>query len=164
MRRSLVLFLSLSSLAHAWIAPSAANRQTRLSLSEEVSVDQDRNPNKPELPLLKGDFDWDAKFGDDSDWVSDPSEIPGKIVLNELALAKQVTDLGRLEDVYRARRVEAEEANQAQVGFVENAELLNGRTAMFFLVTGLLTELWTGVSMPGQVEELLRVAGLLGFE
>ena len=49
------------------------------------------------------------------------------------------------------------------VGFVPVAEIVNGRLAMFFLVTGLLTEYWTGVSLPGQVEEMLRISGVIGF-
>ena len=36
-------------------------------------------------------------------------------------------------------------------GFSEQAEIINGRTAMFFLVTGLLTEYWTGQTIPEQV-------------
>jgi len=34
---------------------------------------------------------------------------------------------------------------------------------MFFLVVGLLTEYWTGVSFTGQIEEMLRVTGVIGM-
>jgi hypothetical protein len=39
--------------------------------------------------------------------------------------------------------------------------MYNGRFAMFFLVVGLLTEYWTGVTFPGQIEEMLRVGGFI---
>ena len=120
------------------------------------------NPNNPNLPELKGDFDWDAKFGGDDDWITE--NVPGKIVLNEIELAQQVTELSKLEEQWRKDRLRSEYDEAQNVGFVEKAELLNGRTAMFFLVTGLLTEYWTGVTMPGQVEEMLRIGGFIGFD
>lgn len=145
---------------------------TRLAASteEEVSsssVDDDddddgprRNPDRPELPELKGDFDWDAKFGGDDDWITE--NVPGKIVLNEIELAAQVTELNKLEERWRKQRINREYEKARILGWTEQAEMYNGRFAMFFLVVGLLTEYWTGVSMPGQVEELLRVAGVIG--
>ena len=38
----------------------------------------------------------------------------------------------------------------------EQAEIINGRSAMFFIVVGLLTELWTGQSIPEQVVTMAR--------
>lgn len=114
------------------------------------------------LPELKGDFDWDAKFGGDDDWITE--DVPGKIVLDDVTLAKQVTALDKLESQWRKERLQKEYEDSRKVGWVGEAELLNGRFAMFFLVTGLLTELWTGVSLPGQVEEMLRVGGVIGFD
>ena len=102
------------------------------------------------------------KFGGDDDWITE--NVPGKIVLNEIELAKQVTALNQLEEKWRKERLMREYESSRTVGFVENAEMLNGRFAMFFLTTGLLTELWTGVTIPGQVEEMLRIGGFLGFE
>ena len=49
-------------------------------------------------------------------------------------------------------------------GFSEQAEIVNGRTAMFFLVVGLLTELWTGQSIPDQIFTMLRVGGFVGLD
>ena len=48
-------------------------------------------------------------------------------------------------------------------GFSEKAEILNGRFAMFFLVTGLLTELWTGETVPDQIAILGRTLGFIGL-
>jgi hypothetical protein len=145
-------------------------RSNRLSLSvgatKEVSkVEEDEpsmNPNNPKLPELKGDFDWDAKFGGDADWITE--NIPGRVVLDEITLAKQVTALNQLEEKWRKERVEKDYVQGKVAGWTENAQLLNGRFAMFFLVTGLLTEYWTGVSLPGQVEVMLRTGGFLGME
>ena len=120
------------------------------------------NPDRPELPELKGDFDWDAKFGGDDDWITE--NVPGKIVLGELELAAQVTALGKLEEKWRKKRLQEEYEAARILGWTERAETYNGRFAMFFLVVGLLTELWTGISLPGQVEEMLRVGGVIGFE
>ena len=120
------------------------------------------NPDRPELPEIPGEYDWDAKYSGDADWVTNPEEIPGKRVLSELELAQQAAALGKLEDEWRNRRDAEEDEDAKKVGFVARAEMLNGRTAMFFLVTGLLTEYWTGVSLPGQVEEMLRITGVIG--
>jgi hypothetical protein len=121
------------------------------------------NPNRPELPQLKGDFDWDAKFGTDDDWISGPS-VPGRAVLNDLELAAQVTALGKLEEKWKKARQQEEYDDARLLGWTTQAETYNGRYAMFFLVVGLLTEYWTGITFPGQVEEMLRVGGVIGFE
>ena len=52
----------------------------------------------------------------------------------------QSTDLDKLSDTWSRARDLREYEEGLQTGFVERAELLNGRTAMFFLVVGLLTE------------------------
>lgn len=128
----------------------------------ESYVEPGRNPNKPELPELKGDFDWDAKFAADEDWLTE--NVPGKVVLGELELAAQVTALDKLEEKWRKQRQSKEYDAARLLGWTEQAEAYNGRYAMFFLVVGLLTEYWTGFSMPEQVEEMLRIGGIIGFE
>lgn len=134
----------------------------RETTESDIDDEPKMNPDNPNLPELKNDFDWDEKFGGDDDWVTE--NVPGKIVLNEVDLAKQVTALGQLEEKWRKEREIKEYEGSRKTGFVELAELTNGRFAMFFLATGLLTELWTGVSMPGQVEEMLRIGGFIGFD
>ncbi|KAL3804384.1 hypothetical protein HJC23_011312 [Cyclotella cryptica] len=118
------------------------------------------NPDNPALPELKGDYDWDAEFAEDPDWITE--NVPGKIVLNELELAAQATALSKLEEGYRKERLAKEYEEARIIGFVPQAEMYNGRFAMFFLVVGLLTELWTGISIPGQIEEMARVGGFIG--
>ena len=167
--RVCLVALSLASAVNGF-APlrplsSAVGQYSVVTLSESAESDLEEpkmNPTNPNLPELKGDFDWDAKFGGDDDWITE--NVPGKIVLNEIELAKQVTELNKLEEKWRKERQIEEYEESRTVGWVGNAELLNGRFAMFFLATGLLTEYWTGVSLPGQVEELLRIGGFIGFE
>uniref|UniRef100_A0A7R9WRJ7 High light inducible protein n=1 Tax=Craspedostauros australis TaxID=1486917 RepID=A0A7R9WRJ7_9STRA len=148
------------------ISSSSVARTTRLHAEEAeekaTEVPEGMNPDNPNLPALKGDFDWDAKFAGDDDWITE--NVPGKIVLNEIELAQQATEMNKLEEKWRKERQFAEYEAERNVGWTANAELLNGRFAMFFLVTGLLTEYWTGVSLPGQVEELLRIGGFIGFD
>ena len=161
-----ILLLSSVLTTHAF-APKAFQSRHFITALHETAAENDidepaMNPDNPALPELKGDFDWDEKFAGDDDWITE--NVPGKVVLNEIALAEQVTALNKLEETWRKERLREEYEDSATVGFVGNAELLNGRFAMFFLATGLLTELWTGVSIPGQVEELLRIGGFIGFD
>jgi hypothetical protein len=145
----------------------SSNKSDYLSnLSQQKNQDlsePQRNPDRPELPAIPGDYDWDAKYAGDADWMVG-TQVPGKRTLNDIELAQQVTALSALEDKWRKQREYAEYEDSKNVGFVPKAELINGRTAMFFLVTGLLTEYWTGISLPGQVEEMLRIAGVIGFD
>jgi Chlorophyll A-B binding protein len=145
--------------------PQTTTTSTRLNgetLESEPASSSDSDDNPYGLPEIQGDFDWDSKFAGDPDWITE--DVPGKIVMNEIDLAAQVTALNKMEEAYKKQRLQKEYEESKTVGWVSNAELLNGRTAMFFLATGLLTELWTGVSMPGQVEEMLRIGGFIGFD
>jgi len=97
-----------NGLATATTTISPASTQlfeSTLSAEEgDAASDEDApaNPDYPNLPEVKGDFDWDAKFGGDDDWITE--NVPGKIVLDEITLAKQVTALNNLEDTYRKQR------------------------------------------------------------
>jgi len=126
----------------------------------EKFTEPGRNPNNPALPELKDDYDWDARFGSDPDWITD--NVPGKVVLNDVELAAQVTSLGKLEEKWRKERLARDYDDARILGWTEMAETYNGRFAMFFLVVGLLTEYWTGVTIPGQIEEMARVGGFIG--
>lgn len=157
--------------AEAFVVPSAST--TKLSvpktkLSAETGFDGEAPAEEapvddgPTLPEIKGDFDWDAKFGGDDDWITE--DVPGKVVLDEISLARQVTALNALEEKYRKVREQDEIDDYQITGWVGNAEILNSRFAMFFLAVGLFTEAFTGISMPGQVEEMLRITGFIGFD
>jgi len=86
---------------------------------------------------------------------------PGKVVLNEIQLAEQKKALNQLGDRWEAERKELERTEKRIFGWVPGAERLNGRLAMFFFFTGLLTEYWTGDTIPEQVELLARTLGFL---
>jgi hypothetical protein len=165
MARQLSLVAALlAASCEGFVAPRP--QITRITLSESIVdqpiEEQKMNPDNPNLPQLKGDFDWDAKFGGDDDWITE--DVPGKTVMNEIDLAKQVTALNKLEEKWRKERAFEVYDAERKVGWTAQAEILNGRSAMFFLVTGLFTEAFTGISMPGQVEEMLRIGGFIGFD
>lgn len=157
-----------SATMHTLSTASTSSSPTQLFASETASdnkasdVDDSpkMNPDNPALPALKGDYDWDAEYAADDDWIT--TNVPGKIVVNEIELAAQVTELSKLEEKYRAVRKEKEYEDARIIGWVPQAEMYNGRYAMFFLTVGLLTEYWTGISIPGQIEEMARVGGFIG--
>uniref|UniRef100_A0A6U3SNU5 High light inducible protein n=1 Tax=Ditylum brightwellii TaxID=49249 RepID=A0A6U3SNU5_9STRA len=166
-----LLLLTLNGLALSFTAPSkpvafttAVGRgQPLCESAAEVELDDDAprmNPDMPNLPEIKGDYDWDEKFAGDSDWIT--TDVPGKVVLNDVQLAAQVTALSKLEEKWRKERLQKEYDEARLLGWTSQAETYNGRFAMFFLVVGLLTEYWTGVTIPGQIEEMLRVGGFIG--
>ena len=130
----------------------------------EMGAEPKVNPARPELPEIPGDYNWDEKFSGDDDWIADPTLVPGKQVVDPAQLQTQASALDALETKWRKQRDMEIEEDIQNVGWVPRAEIINGRTAMFFLVTGLLTEYWTGVSLPGQVEEMLRIGGFIGFD
>lgn len=65
--------------------------------------------------------------------------------------------------VYTTRKQEKEADFTRFFGWVPYAETLNGRLAMFFIFTGVLTELWTGYTLPQQVGLMLRVLRSIGI-
>ncbi|KAL7428420.1 hypothetical protein ACHAXH_006039 [Discostella pseudostelligera] len=182
MAKNLTIFLTVLSVTctSAFISPGASQRcvvptssaspspslPTQLFASETAASDVDdnpkMNPDNPALPALKGDYDWDAEYAADDDWIT--TNVPGKIVVNEIELAAQVTELSKIEEKYRAIRKAKEYEDARIIGWVPQAEMYNGRYAMFFLAVGLLTEYWTGISIPGQIEEMARVGGFIGPE
>jgi hypothetical protein len=162
MKLLILSLFGLISTCNAFAPSSSISHQKIVSplFSSEEIEEAPRNPDKPELPEIKGDFDWDAKFAGDDDWIVD--NVPGKMTLGEVELAAQSTALGRIEERYRKVRLQEEYDAARILGWTGRAETFNGRFAMFFLVVGLLTEYWTGITIPGQIEEMLRVGGFIG--
>jgi len=89
------------------------------------------------------------------------SFIPGKIIIPDNIIKEREIKLKALSEAWKKERLAKEEKNRKTIGFTKNSEILNGRMAMFFFVTGLLTELWTGQTIPGQIETILRTLGIL---
>jgi len=159
--KSVVLFILVSLSISSAFTLTSSSLKINNNLNQRYSSSSNTNEkSKPELPEIKGDYNWDEKFATDPEWITE--NIPGKTVLNQLELAAQVSALSKLEDKYRKERL-AKEYDEARIlGWTSQAEMYNGRFAMFFLVVGLLTEYWTGISLPGQIEEILRVGGFIG--
>lgn len=133
--------------------------KTAAEVAAEIEAEDSRSTSG-RLPKLRNNlYDEDEKFKDDPDWKTE--NVPGKIVINDVELAAQVAALNNLEEKWRKVRLQREYAENRFLGWTAKAETYNGRYAMFFLVVGLLTELWTGVSIPGQVEEMGRVLGFI---
>lgn len=87
--------------------------------------------------------------------------IPGKIKVEESEIIERERKLKSLAEVWKRERIVEEESARQLFGFTKNSEILNGRLAMFFLTTGLLTEIWTKQTIIGQIETMLRIIGLL---
>merc|ERR1719440_1800044 len=68
---------------------------------------------------------------------------PAMYVMSEVELAEQSSKMDALAAKWRKRQQQAEVIEAQQVGWCPNAERINGRFAMFFLVTGLITEYYT---------------------
>ncbi|KAG5183475.1 hypothetical protein JKP88DRAFT_238520 [Tribonema minus] len=90
--------------------------------------------------------------------------VPGKIVVDDATLAQQQIDLEKYARQLRRQRLDREAEEARLLGWTPAAEINNGRAAMFFIVVGILTEYWTGQSMPQQVETMASVMGLLPLD
>jgi len=163
----LAFFYSCSAFAPAIIQNkgsfiSKERHPCLFSTEEDIDLEGPRNPDRPELPEIKGDYNWDDKFKDDPDWITE--NVAGRVVMNEVDLAVQSSSLTKIEEKYRKIRLADEYEDARILGWTDMAQTYNGRFAMFFLVVGLLTEYWTGISIPGQIEEMARVGGFIGPE
>ena len=135
MRAAAVIALALS--ANALVAP------VRHTTRRLASTAADAEPAAPAAPPA-------------------PSTAPGKAVIDDITLAKQSTALDKLAASWDRRKEFRSWEASRMTGFSEEAEIINGRTAMFFLVVGLLTEFWTGQSIPDQIFTMLRVGSFIG--
>mmetsp|Transcript_1265 Transcript_1265/g.3538 ORF Transcript_1265/g.3538 Transcript_1265/m.3538 type:complete len:133 (-) Transcript_1265:470-868(-) len=81
--------------------------------------------------------------------------------MNDVDLAEQIRDLDK--QTMRLRdESDLKKFNDAQLlGWCEQAETINGRFSMFFFAVGLLTEYYTGQSVPRQIQTMLEVSGVL---
>mmetsp|Transcript_2542 Transcript_2542/g.4429 ORF Transcript_2542/g.4429 Transcript_2542/m.4429 type:complete len:154 (-) Transcript_2542:2182-2643(-) len=86
---------------------------------------------------------------------------PVKVPLTELELAEQRRELTAYADELKRERIARETEENKLFGWTANAETINGRFAMFFLTVGILTEYWTGQSIPEQVITMLETLGVI---
>jgi len=87
--------------------------------------------------------------------------VPGKIKIGENEIIQREKKLKSLAENWKKERIIEEESSNKLFGFTKNSEVLNGRLAMFFLATGILTEIWTNQTIVGQIDTILRITGLL---
>merc|ERR1712238_80591 len=85
-------------------APKVALQVTREDAAAKADEYEEPQLTDAGLPELKGDFDWDAKYAGDDDWVTE--DVPGKITLDDITLAKQVTAMDQLETKWRRVRLQ----------------------------------------------------------
>ena len=52
-------------------ASSSISAEQLAEADDENAEKAPANPDYPNLPEVKGDFDWDAKYGGDDDWITD---------------------------------------------------------------------------------------------
>ena len=140
MRSTAVLALALS--ANALVAPVRHTTRRLASTAADAETAEPAAPAAPPAPAQ--------------------STAPGKQVIDDITLAKQSTALDKLAASWDRRKEFRSWEASRMTGFSEEAEIINGRTAMFFLVVGLLTEYWTGQSIPDQVFTMLRVGSFIG--
>ena len=86
--------------------------------------------------------------------------IPGKIKLTDSEIIKREKDLKALANKWKKERILKEEEERRFIGFTKNSEIINGRMAMIFLLTGILTEYWTDQNIPTQIDTIFRIAGI----
>eukprot|EP00320_Phaeocystis_rex_P019879 CAMPEP_0119087622 /NCGR_PEP_ID=MMETSP1178-20130426/142375_1 /TAXON_ID=33656 /ORGANISM="unid sp, Strain CCMP2000" /LENGTH=158 /DNA_ID=CAMNT_0007070847 /DNA_START=24 /DNA_END=500 /DNA_ORIENTATION=+ len=88
-------------------------------------------------------------------------ENPGKIEVSEFEMAERSAKLDALAAKWRKRQEQLEWDAGLNVGWVFKAETINGRLAMFFLIVGLITEYYTGESIPQQTLTMFRTLGIV---
>ena len=87
---------------------------------------------------------------------------PAMYVRSDVELAEQSAKMDALATKWRKRQQQNELIEAQSIGWCPNAERVNGRFAMFFLVTGLITEYYTGENVPAQVATMFRTLGIIG--
>ncbi|EOD26378.1 hypothetical protein EMIHUDRAFT_450258 [Emiliania huxleyi CCMP1516] len=95
--------------------------------------------------------------------MADPAPPPVALDadMSEMELAEQAAKLDALSEKWRKRQAREEDEGAQLVGWSKAAEITNGRFAMFFLPVGLITEYYTGESVPQQVYTLLQTLGFV---
>lgn len=80
---------------------------------------------------------------------------------SEMELAEQEAKLTALSQKWE--KLEEAKDYQATIrsGFGPSPENINGRFAMFFIIVGLITEYYTGQSMPQQVMTMLQTLSII---
>lgn len=111
----------------------------------------------------------DVVIADRPNAMIDPSQTspepgydnPGKMEVNEIEMVERTAKLDALAAKWRKRQEQLEWDQGLNVGWVGKAEVTNGRLGMFFLIVGLITEYYTGESLPQQTLTMFRTLGVI---
>lgn len=160
MLRVSVLLLSCASVA-AFGLPAVVQQPQRRAAA--------RAARAPASPVLQ----FEAMTGKDSDApnAEEASEevtkgapvTQGEYIkqFSDVELVEQEAKLEALAKKWKRIEDEGEYEEGLRSGWGPSPERINGRTAMFFLVTGLVTEYYTGQSLPDQFYTMLQTLSLV---
>lgn len=81
--------------------------------------------------------------------------------LSEMEAAEVNAKLDALAEKWKRRQIALEDESAKSIGWVEASEQINGRLAMFFIIVGLVTEYYTGQSLPQQTATMLQTLGII---
>ena len=112
------------------------------AVAEKLDIENMEAPTAPATPSAGAAADMAAAFSD-------------------VELAEQEGKLEALADKWKKREDEAEYQATIRSGWGPAPEIINGRAAMFFLVVGLVTEYYTGQSLPQQVYTMLETLAII---
>ena len=88
----------------------------------------------------------------DPDWLAPFSDVE---------LAEQEAKLTALSEKWKKFEDLRDFETSKRSGFGPSPEVINGRTAMFFIIVGLITEYYTGQNMPQQVTTMLQTLAII---
>jgi len=81
--------------------------------------------------------------------------------ISDVELQVQSAKLDALSAKWEKREKEVEYAESLRSGWGPSPERINGRFAMFFLIVGLITEYYTGQSVPQQCYTMLQTLSIV---
>jgi len=81
--------------------------------------------------------------------------------VSEMELAEQEGKLTALSKKWEKREAQQDFEDSMRSGWGPSPERINGRTAMFFIIVGLVTEYYTGQSLPQQVYTMLQTLSIV---
>ena len=160
MLRVCLVLLSSASVA-AFGLPAVVQQPQRRAAARAARV--------PASPVLQ----FEAMTGKDSDApnAEEASEevtkgapvTQGEYIkqFSDVELVEQEAKLEALAKKWKRIEDEGEYEEGLRSGWGPSPERINGRTAMFFLVTGLVTEYYTGQSLPDQFYTMLQTLSLV---
>ncbi|KOO25775.1 high light induced protein 2 [Chrysochromulina tobinii] len=117
---------------------------------------------KLELQRMRDDYD--AKKAEQRGQMLDELERAAPRAdapISDVELQVQSAKLDALSAKWEKREKEVEYAESLRSGWGPSPERINGRFAMFFLIVGLITEYYTGQSVPQQCYTMLQTLSIV---